>query len=343
MSKSKKKFPFGIIIFALIVICIIAVIIVSSILNKPAPIPDDAVGNTSGNINNRGLFCETDDYIFFSNSYDARKLYRMDKDGSNVKCIADVPVEFINVYGDNVYFYQTPGADNQVVGLGGLYGVCSTNLDGTSGMNNIDKAIVNSLILYGPNLYYQPYDKEQGLSLYKADPYTKEKVKLSDKRVFVSTPLNGKFLTYNEDIGYFLSAFNPESGQMELVDQEARVYNVIYEGGYVYYMNIDDSYKIYRMNLSNYEKEKITDCTVDLFNVYGDNIFYQRNSEENPAVVHIKTDGSNEREVMKGNFTNINCTSSYTYFYGFGETSPIYRVPTSGGNAEVFEPEVSAK
>ena len=223
MSKSKKKFPFGIIIFVLIVICIIAAIIVSAILNRPEPIPADAVGNTSGNINNRGLFCETDDYIFFSNSYDARKLYRMDKDGSNVKCIADVPVEFINVYGDNVYFYQTPGADNQVFGLGGLYGVCSTNLDGTSGMNNIDKAIVNSLILYGPNLYYQPYDKEQGLSLYKADPYTKEKVKLSDKRVFVSTPLNGKFLTYNEDIGYFLSAFNPESGQMELVDQEARV------------------------------------------------------------------------------------------------------------------------
>ena len=79
MSKSKKKFPFGIIIFVLIVICIIAAIIVSAILNRPEPIPADAVGNTSGNINNRGLFCETDDYIFFSNSYDARKLYRMDK------------------------------------------------------------------------------------------------------------------------------------------------------------------------------------------------------------------------------------------------------------------------
>lgn len=337
MDKKNRK-TIGIIIAIIVVMLIIAISVLYYILNRPQEIPNDAVGNTSGNLNNHGLFCEADGYVYFSNSYDQRKLYRMNLDGTEVKCIADVPVEYINVYGNQVFFFQTPGADNQVFGLGGLYGVCSTDTKGKSGMNNINKAIVNSLILYGPNLYYQHYDQAEGLRVYRADPNTKEKVELSDKRVFLTTPYNGKFLTYNEENNFFLSAFNPATGQIELVDQEARVYNVIVEGNYVYYMNIDDSYKIYRMNLSNYEKEKITDCTVDLFNVYGDDIFYQRNSSQIPALVHIKANGSNEQVIAEGNYTDINCTSTYTYFYGFGDEAPIYRVPTSGGNAETFKP-----
>lgn len=339
MAKSKKKpNPIGIIIFIVIALILVAGIIFINIKNRPKEIPDDAVGNTSGNIINRGLFCESDGYVYFSNTYDQRKLYKMKSDGTEVKRIADVPVEFINVYGDEVFFYQTPGADNQVFGLGGLYGVCYTDINGKTGMHNVDKTIVNSLILYGKNLYYQHYDQAEGLMLYKANPRTNEKTVLSDKRVFVSTPINGRFLTYDEDNNYFLSQFNTATGQMELVDQEARVYNVIIEGQYVYYMNIDDSYKIYRMNLSNYSKEKLTDYTVDVFNVYGDDIFFQKNSEDFPALMHMKTDGSNESVVAEGNYTNINCTSVYTYFYGFGDAAPIYRVPTSGGSAQRFTP-----
>lgn len=337
---NKKNKVIGIIIFVIVILLIVSGVALYTILNRPQTIPADAIGNTSGNINNRGLFCESDGYVYFSNSYDQRKLYKMNLDGTGAKCISDVPVEFINVYGNQIFFYQTPGADDQVFGLGGLYGVCSTDTNGTSGMHNIDKTIVNSLILYGPDLYYQHYDKAEGLRLYKADPVSKEKTEISDKRVFVSTPYNGKFMTYNEDNGYFLSLFNPASGQMELFDQEARAYNVILEGQYVYYMNIDDSYKIYRMNIGNYEKEKLCDYTVDLFNVYGDNVFFQRSasSGETPALMHMKTNGGSPSVVAEGNYTNINCTSTYTYFYGYGDAAQIYRVPTSGGSAEVFTP-----
>lgn len=337
-NKKKKANHLGIILFIIFIVIIAASIVLINLRNRPQEIPEDAIGNTSGNINNRGLFCESGDYVYFSNIYDQRKLYKMKPDGTEAECIGDVPAEFINVYGNQIFFYQTPKADNQVFGLGGLYGICSTDTNGKTGMNNIDKAIVNSLVLYGPNLYYQHYDKSEGLTVFRANPKTEEKVLLSDKRVFISTPYNGKFLTYNEENGYFLSAFNPANGQMELVDQEARVYNVIVEGQYVYYMNIDDSYKIYRMNLSNYQKEKLTDYTVDLFNVYGNDIFFQRNSTTEPALMHMKTDGSNEEIVSAGNFTNINCTSTYTYFYEYGDTSPIYRVPTSGGQAQTWEP-----
>ncbi len=114
--------------------------------------------------------------------------------------------------------------------------------------------------------------------------------------------------------------------------------NVIIEGTYLYYMNIDDSYRIYRMNISTHEKEKLTEDRVDIFNVYGDNIFYQRNSESEPALVHMKTDGSGASIVASGNYTNINCTSTYTYYHDFGNSAYIYRVPTVGGTGEVFNP-----
>jgi len=335
--KTNKKLLIS--IFSILAVIILAVVIILAfVLNRKEPIPADAVGNTSGNINNRGLFCESDGYVYFSNSYDQRKLYKMNLDGTEATCIADVPCEFINVYGNTVYFYQTPGADNQVFGLGGLYGVCYTDIKGKSGMNNIDKTMCNSLILYGPSLYYQHYEDGK-LSLYKADVNTEEREMISDKRVFVSTPWNGKFMTYNEDIGFYLSLFNLETKSFELFDQDTRAYNVIIEGDYVYYMNIDDSYRIYRMNLASYEKEKLSDDIVDLFNVYGNNIFYQKNSQSGtPALMHMKADGRHPNVVIEGNYSNINCTSSYTYFYGFGETAPIYRVPTNGGQGEVFVP-----
>ncbi|MDO4187836.1 MAG: DUF5050 domain-containing protein [Lachnospiraceae bacterium] len=339
MAKTKNKSnSIGIILFTIFVLLIISGIIVVNVINRPKEIPVSAVGNTPGNIINKGLFCESDGYVYFANTYDQRKLYKMKADGTELKRIADVPCEFINVYGDDVFFYQTPGADDQVFGLGGLYGVCSTDIKGKSGMHNIDKTIVNSLILYGPELYYQHYDKAEGLRLYKANPRTKEKAEISDKKVYVSTPVNGKFMTYNEENGYYLSLYNPANDQMELFDNDTRAYNVILEDQYVYYMNIDDNYRIYRMNLSNHEKEKLSDYTVDVFNVYGDNIFFQRNSADTPALMHMKTNGSGERIVASGNFTNINCTSTYTYFYEFGDAGAIYKVPTSGGTAEKFVP-----
>jgi len=340
-NTNKKTNNKGIIVLIIFIVLFIVIVVGSIVLrrsSKAHDIPEGAVGNTSGNLNNRGLFCESDGYIYFSNSYDQRKLYRMKSDGSDLECIADVPVEFINVYGNQVYFYQTPEADNQVFGLGGLYGVCSTDIKGKSGMNSIDKTIVNSLCMYGPTLYYQSYNKATGLKLVSADIKTEAKTDITTQRVLVTTPVNGKFMTYNEDIGYYLSLFNPATGQFELFDQDARVYNVIVEGDYVYYMNIDDSYRIYRMRLSDYSKEKLTDYKVDLFNVYGNSIFFQRSVDSGSGIMRINTDGSGEQLIDGGIYTNINCTSEYAYFYEFGNSSKIYRVPINGGQMEEFIP-----
>lgn len=339
MKKKKKKNMLPIIIFVLVLILIVAGVCAYLYVNKYVPVPDRYEGNTSGNLNNRGLFCESDGYIYFSNAYDANKLYKMKNDLTEAECIRDVPVEFINVHDKKVFFYQVPGGENQVFGLGGLYGICYTDITGNAGLNNIDKAIVNSMVLYGDALYYQSYDAKDGLTLYKASPNIKKKQKeqISSKKILVTCPYEGVFLTYNTENSYYLSFFNPDTDSIGLFD-DVRAYNIVHDGNYLYYMNIDDKYRIYRYNLSTKTQEKITDYTVDLFNVYDGNVFFQRNSETEPAIIRINSDGSGEQVIAEGNYKNINCTSTYTFFYGLTDKDPVLCCPTNGGSASVFQP-----
>ena len=44
---------------------------------------DNAIGNSAGNLNNGGLFCEYNDKIYFANPYDYNKLYVMNSDCTN--------------------------------------------------------------------------------------------------------------------------------------------------------------------------------------------------------------------------------------------------------------------
>lgn len=44
---------------------------------------DNAIGNSAGNLNNGGLFCEYNNKIYFANPYDYNKLYVMNSDCTN--------------------------------------------------------------------------------------------------------------------------------------------------------------------------------------------------------------------------------------------------------------------
>ena len=106
----------------------------------------------------------------------------------------------------------------------------------------------------------------------------------------------------------------------------------IVENGYVYYMDIENNYSLCRVDLMNPEAGAtiLTQDRVDMYNVYGNYIFYQRNSETEPALIRMNIDGTNPEVVAEGNYTNIHCTSNYTYFSLFGADVPVYKTPTSG-------------
>ena len=67
--------------------------------------PDGTVGNTAGNLNNEGLFCEYDGTVYFYNSFDGGGLFAMNPDESNLRRINNMVVRNILAGGKYLYYF----------------------------------------------------------------------------------------------------------------------------------------------------------------------------------------------------------------------------------------------
>ncbi|MBQ6128048.1 MAG: DUF5050 domain-containing protein, partial [Lachnospiraceae bacterium] len=105
-----NKRVLGLIIAVLVIAGVIGGTVLVQYLSRIPDNPPDTIGNTSGNLNNKGLVCENDGYIYFANLADNHCLYRMTTDGNDAEKLADIPVAYINAAGDYLYFYfDDPG------------------------------------------------------------------------------------------------------------------------------------------------------------------------------------------------------------------------------------------
>lgn len=76
-----------ILIISLIILLLGGVIVFQTFKDYMFPNPEGTIGNTAGNLNNGGLFCQVDDKIYFSNAYDDNRLYVMNLDETGMKCL----------------------------------------------------------------------------------------------------------------------------------------------------------------------------------------------------------------------------------------------------------------
>ena len=145
-----KKALFILIPFLLFVIIVGALAIVG---DRIPDNPPETVGNTAGNLNNSGYFCEYDGTVYFANAYDSNALYSMDPSEQNIKKLGNASVENILAGGNYLYYYQT-GASGDA-GIGALRTVRSFNrckLNGTD-VTGLTRDPIVSAQLVGSNLY----------------------------------------------------------------------------------------------------------------------------------------------------------------------------------------------
>ncbi len=323
-----------------IALLLIGVLVGSRLLLAVPDNPADMIGNSAGNLNNRGLFCEDSGIIYFSNPYDGDRLYSMNADGSDKKLLQNVPVEYINSGGDYLYYYQKNSDDNVIFGISGnSSGIYQYKKESKKAADCLDRTASGIVSLIGSYVYYQHYDNEDGITLYRAKINSANREQLSISEINPACAVGGSIYYPDTEHDFYLSVFNTNSlTSGQLVSE--RAYNPVYEDGYLYYMNIPDDYSLYRYSMSGRTIQKLTDDRVDAFNVYGDYIYYQKNDAQDPALIRIMTDGSIPEIVAKGNYTNINITSQYTYFQEFGAPTPLYQTPTSGEvQVRTFDPE----
>ena len=322
---------------------IIALLIFLVVLSTRIPLNDEnTVGNTAGNLNNNGYFCEYDGRVYFANAYDGYSLYSMNANETDIQKLHGGSTAFINA-GGNYLYYVTTGAETTDSGaFRGAYGIYRSKLNGKR-VTGMDRCYVSAMQLCGNYLYYDKIDTKTSMSLEKI------KIDKKDKQTVNPTALinpncyvNGRIYYNGTDQDHYLYALNTSNDRTSVI-WEGNIWNPIYLGGYVYYMDVENNYRLCRYSMSENVVEVLTNDRIDTFNVYESYIYYQSNSQTAPALKRMRTDGSSQEIVREGTYQNINITSNYVYFSSFGSPTPVYKTSTYGGvNVTTFDAGMQA-
>lgn len=330
------------ILIALISFVIIALLIFVVALSGRIPLNDEStVGNTAGNLNNNGYFCEQDGRVYFANAYDDYSLYSMNTDETDITKLHGGNTTFINVGGDYIYYVTTSTETNDSGSFRGAYGIYRSKTNGRD-VTGMDRCYVAAMQLCGNYLYYDKIDAGTSIHL--------EKIKIDKKDQVVVDPttminpncyVNGRIYYSGTTEDHYLRALNTSNDSISVV-WEGNIWNPIYDGGYIYYMDVGNNYCLCRYSTYDGTVQTLTTERVDLFNVYGGYIYYQTNSSS-PALMRMSVDGSAQETVRSGVHQNINITSQYVYFNAFGAPTPVYKTSTFGPvNVTTFDAGMQA-
>lgn len=337
--QTKKRTIILISTFALL---IVVIVVAAFFRGRTAPVPAGTLGNTAGNLNNRGLFCEYDGRVYFSNAYDDGTLYSMNPDETDLKKLSNTQAEYINAGGKYLVYYQS-GSSKQESGpnFGSLNGVYRSNLNGKHTVC-LSPTPASTLNLIGDYIYYSHYNTTTSLTLHKVRLDKKEEQALSDTWVNPASCQDGMIYWAGTGIGNQLYVWNTFTDTSYML-WDGKVFNPIAVGDYIYYMDLDQNYRLCRYSISDGSVTTLTNDRVDLFNIYDSVIYYQSNTTE-PALKRMNLDGSGAEVVAYGIYTDINITSEYVYFTGFGESDgPVYKTSTFGPvNVSTFDAALSA-
>ena len=338
------------IIFAVVSISLLAALIVASVLKKNMPMNEDYyVGNPGGNLYNGGLFCEHEGKVYFSNPNDNGFLYVMNPDETDVKKIAGVSVESINVDKHRVYYALSGQSTGSGLGyLRKATGLFSIKKSGGDSICYTQDAVGVSTLI-GSYLYYQHYDKTRGtyldrIKIDKSNPSTVIAAMINPGSadsgyIYYAGVPSGDNNHPNDYKDMYLHMYDTRTGT-DTTLYEHQMYQPIYDNGNIYYMDLETKYQLHRYNLATGEDVTLTDERVDMFNVGGGMIYYQTDSSSpDAALKRMTTDGTDIETVATGVYCDINMTSNFVYFHSFESKSMMYHQSVRGGiNMMAFMP-----
>lgn len=320
----------------ILILAIVFLFIVSFLSGYVPANPAGTVGNTAGNLNNSGLFCEKDGMVYFSNPFDGGSLYSMKANESTIKKLNNLKVQNILAGGDFLYFFQTGDAsENKADGFGQLPGSKSFNRCKTNGSGStvLTGDVVTNAQLVDNHLYLMT-TSPSALSFYRINIKGGDKTTLADYIVNPACARDSVIYYNGTQRNHYLYALDTATNMTETVWKGNLWYPVL-EGDYVYYLDVANNYRLCRYSLTERVIEILTNDRVDCFNVGNGYIYYQKNSAT-PQLICMRTDGTDVRAVADGIFTDINLTSYYAYFMEFGNDSTLYHSPLGSSGYETF-------
>ena len=126
------KFKLRYLIIGLAAAAFFTVMVIIPAISNRVPSNDISVtGNTGGNLNNQGLFCEQNGRVFFSNAYDHGCMYSMNADETDMKKMISSKVTNINADDNFVYYFMDSSSGGSGFGyVLRTYGIYRTKQNG---------------------------------------------------------------------------------------------------------------------------------------------------------------------------------------------------------------------
>lgn len=331
---SKKVTVF--VVLGLVALTLIGTFVYDSYKDYLHKNPDGTRGNTAVNLNNGGYVCQVGDTVYFANAFDNGRLYEMKTNESGMRKIVDQPVSNINVDDKYVYYYVSDVS--ALSGLGGFsmptLGLFRTDIK-TKRTKQLDRITCGVVMLADNDLYYQRYDNDAGVHLQAYNIRSNESVVALDEAINPACMVVNRIYYSGITSDHYLHCRDLSNGS-DTVVLKTNVWNPVYQGHYIYFMNIDDDYKLYRYESAKDSLEQISSYRVDGFVVTDNAVIYQQNDPLNPALIKASLDGSNPVELAKGNYAQLSVTSDMFYCVEFGVKNIMYHMPLGGNKIEVF-------
>ena len=333
MKNTKKNTVAAICIICVALLCLAVGILLNFLGSQIPSNPAGTVGNSAGNINNAGLFCEHDGMVYFSNTYDNGGLYSMDLAEGSLHKINDVPVSNILAGGNYLYYFRS-GASGEA-GLGSIRSVNSFNRCKLDGSNTVSltRSVIIKAQLVNDSLYYLTIG-DATTEFYKMNTDKSDLTLLADYEINPACAVNGSIYYNGTQTDHYLYKLDTTTDVPSEVWQGNIWYPCI-QGDYVYYLDVAENYRLCRYSLSQNIVEVLTNDRVDCFNVGNGYIYYQANSDT-PGLKCMREDGSNVQMIAEGYYTDINMTSQYVYFWEFGDETTMYHSPLGSSSYGEF-------
>ncbi len=317
---------------AVLILAALAIVIMLS--QRVAMNPEGTVGNTAGNLNNDGLFCECNGTVYFYNAFPEGGLFAMNPDESNIRRVNNLEVRNILAGGRYLYYFHT-GKSAMATSFGNALGIKSfqrSKLDGSNATTLSTDVVVTGQLVN--NYLYLLTSTNSGPSFYKMKIDNSDKIMLADYLINPACAENGVIYFNGTQSDHYLYGLNTAT-DVPYEIWRGNVWYPIVEGDYVYYMDVANEYRLCRYSRSQDVIEVLTQDRVDCFNMGGGYIYYQKNGDD-AKLICMRTDGTDAKTVAEGNYTKINMTSQYVYFQQFGDDSTIYHSLLGSSSYEPF-------
>lgn len=302
---------------------------------------EDEIGNTSGNIYNGGLFCEQDGRIYFSNDAADGKLYVMNLDCSNIKKIYDDKAVFINADDNYIYYVRANNTRENSRGSIMMFyntGVFRLNYNGSNLLAYTGDPGAY-LMLRGNHIYFQRYDVNIGLYLYRYKIDGKEeRLLLKDAVVPVTVQNNALIYTgYSGDHNINAMDLKSFTSRTSIAGSIAFP---IYTDRAIYYINMEDDYHIYRMNLDGSDPVPVIKKRCSTFNITNDGryLFYQVDDGKHNGINRYDLKTEKNDTLMDGDYKQIHVTTNYVFFKDFDNTNTYIIGTGAGKSISTFNP-----